>query len=189
MGAQGKPWSKVQHTTYTVYVWVCHSLEHLLPGVIAPYRGIAPVCLLVSCIYTLPLMGFQQSIPATWYRQLIWKKTRSTPKHSCKHVLVQNPTAYPKQTTFYHNTLILSWRHFCVTFISLFSYPSAGSPHSGGLTLTEGEILWNVETQQNTGTVLSQRQTPNIVLIFFYCCDNKCRIYQSKPLNTGIFKG
>lgn len=60
------------YSTYTVYVRVCHSMEHLLPGVTASYSGIDPVWLLVSCIYTLPLKGSQQSTPDTWYRQLSW---------------------------------------------------------------------------------------------------------------------
>lgn len=96
------------------------------------------------------------------------KKTRSTPKHSCKHVLVQNPTVYPKQTTFYHNNPILSRKHVCVTFIFLFSNPSAGSPHPAGLGLTEREP----SKQYKTGTVL-KKQTKCHPNNCFHCSDSK----------------
>lgn len=142
---KGSPGARPQtlHIVYTC-IRVCFSEEHLLPGVVALYCGIAPVCLLVSCIYTLPLVGYQQSTPDTWYRQLIKKKNKANPKAQlkmCVCVCVQNPTAYPKQTHFYHNTMILSWKHFYVIFISPLPYASAGSPHPGALSLTERQIL------------------------------------------------
>lgn len=44
---------------------VCLSCEHLLPGASALHSGIVSVSLLVSCIYTPPLVGYQQSTPDT----------------------------------------------------------------------------------------------------------------------------
>lgn len=103
-------------------------------------------CLTPCVLYLYPSFGGIPTVNSWHLTQAadLKKKTRSTPKHSCKHVYVQNPTAYPKQATFYHTTMILSWRHFYVIFISPYSYPSAGSPHPGGLSLTEREILLNL---------------------------------------------
>lgn len=82
MGAQGKPWSKAPNTKQSVCVWVWFSYKHLLPGVEACDTGIAPVSILLSCIYTLPSAGYQQSSSDTWHKQLIKKnkKNKANPK-------------------------------------------------------------------------------------------------------------
>lgn len=117
---------------YTVNVWVCHNLEHQLLGDEAPYRDCS--CLSPCALYLYPCFDGAPTVNSHHLTQTAdFEKTRSNPKQTYKHVHVQNPTAYPRQTTFYHNTAIFSWRHFCVTFI--FSYSSPGLPHPGGCTL------------------------------------------------------
>lgn len=121
MGAQGKPWSQAPfhgaHNTLYLCWRVCHSLE----------LWFHTVGLLHTMLYLYPSCD---GIPTVNSCHLIQaadkkKKTRSTPKSSW-NCCMQNPTVYPKQTAFYHNTLIL-----CS------SNPSAGSPHPGGFTATE----------------------------------------------------
>lgn len=111
----------------------------------AAYSGITPVCLhgpvFIPFRWWDPNSQFLPPDTGSWFEKKK-KITRSTPKHSWKHVHVQKPTLYPRQTIFYHTALIISWKHFYGPLISPFSNPSAGSPHPGGLTLTKREIMF-----------------------------------------------
>lgn len=130
---KGSPGARPLHTANTVHVWVkawsiCY--QELLRHTVGLLMSVS------MCLVFIPLDPNSQFLTpdtGSWFEK---NKTRSTPKHSCKHVYVENPTAY-------QTTMILSWKHFYVTFISIFSYPSAGSPHPGGLSLTERQILLN----------------------------------------------
>lgn len=101
------------------------------------------VLYLYSSLDGIPTVNSCHLIHAADVKKQTTKK-QGQPQSTVANVYLQNPTEYPKQASFYHITLILSWKHFDATFISPFSYPSASSPHPGGLSLTEREILLNL---------------------------------------------
>lgn len=127
-------------TLHRLYVCECHSLQH-------PYNGIAPVCVLVSCIYTpsfngIPTVRASHLMEAADLEEEEKKKNKVNPKNTVANMhMYRIQQSSPKQTTLYHTTVIPSWKHFYVTFISPVSHPSAASPHPGGLTLTERQML------------------------------------------------
>lgn len=93
--------------------------------------------LLVSYIYTPPLVGYQQSTPDTWYRQL---KNKVRPKAHCVCACTSMQSNSPPQNKVGFATTQLSAGKSFLWSLSPW-YASDASSHPGAPSLTERQIV------------------------------------------------
>ncbi len=100
-GSTRKPWSQALQTAYIVYVWVCHSLEHQLPGVVAPCSGIGLFLSVSLRLIFIPSLWWDSN-SQFWHliQAADWKKNKVNPKAHLQTCVCTEFNSIPQTSNF-----------------------------------------------------------------------------------------